>query len=175
MNMLRLTLGGGLAGWWMPAIAVVAVAAVAGCGGMRPSPVFTSRETPLAAGLPAVAREDLLNEISMYHGVAYKPGGDSFEGLDCSGLVRAVFGPLGVSLPRTVVDLFESGISIRRREAMTGDLLFFGGRIPDHIGIAVSDRQMVHASVTRGVVLEDIDAFAKTSRLSGVRRVVTLR
>jgi cell wall-associated NlpC family hydrolase len=58
---------------------------------------------------------------------------------------------------------------------MTGDLVFFGGRTPDHVGIAVSDREMVHASTTRGVVLDDMAAFAKTSRLSGVRRVVALR
>jgi len=174
--MLRPRLRDGLAGWWMVAIALVAVAAaLAGCSSMKPSPLFTSRPTPLATNLPTVAREDLLNEISMYHGVAYKMGGDSFDGLDCSGLVQAVFGPLGVSLPRTVVDLFESGVSVRRQEVMTGDLVFFGGRTPDHVGIAVSDREMVHASTTRGVVLDDMAAFAKTSRLSGVRRVVALR
>jgi cell wall-associated NlpC family hydrolase len=174
--MPRRGLSSGMTGWRMAAIALVTVAAaLGGCSSMRPSPVFTSRETPPAANLPTVAREDLLNEISMYHGVAYKPGGDSFDGLDCSGLVQAVFGPLGVSLPRTVLDLYESGVPVPRQEVMTGDLVFFGGRTPDHVGIAVSDREMVHASVTRGVVLEDIVAFAKSSRLSGVRRVVALR
>lgn len=161
---------------WRIAVALAAVITIAaGCSGIRPSPVFTSRPTPATTSLPTVGREDLLNEISMYHGVAYKSGGDSFDGLDCSGLVKAVYSPLGVSLPRTVVELFESGIPVERGDVITGDLVFFGGRKPDHVGIAVSDREMVHASSTRGVILEDIDGFAKSSRLSGVRRVVTLR
>jgi NlpC/P60 family len=176
---LRMQGAGGRGQSWRLLLAALAalalVASLAGCGGIRPSPLFTSRATVPPANLPSVAREDLLNEISIYHGVAYKAGGSSLEGLDCSGLVQAVYGPLGVSLPRTVVSLYESGYPLSRPEVMTGDLIFFGGRKPDHVGIAVSGREMVHASTTRGVVIEDIDAFAKTAHLSGVRRVVNLR
>jgi cell wall-associated NlpC family hydrolase len=142
---------------------------------MRPSPVFTTREIPVETDLVVVAREDLLNEISMYHGVAYRPGGDSFDGVDCSGLVQAVFSPLGVKLPRTVVDQYESGIPVGRRDVKTGDLVFFGGRTPDHVGIAVSAKEMVHASLSRGVILENIDNFAKSSSFEGARRIVALR
>jgi len=157
-------------------IAMASLAAVSGCGGMRPVPLFTTHQAPIENGLPVVARDDLLNEISMYHGVPYKEGGDSMKGLDCSGLVQVVFAPLGVKVPRTVVEQFGSGIPVGRHDVRTGDLVFFGGgRLPDHVGIAVSDDEMVHASASRGVILDGIDNFAGTTRLQGARRLVRLR
>jgi cell wall-associated NlpC family hydrolase len=162
------------AGWLAPGLLALALF-VGSCGGMRPSPVFTTREIPVETDLVAVDREDLLNEISMYHGVAYKGGGDSFGGVDCSGLVRAVFSPLGVDLPRTAAELYETGMPIGRRDVRTGDLVFFGGRTPDHVGIAVSAKEMVHASSSRGVVLDNIDKFSQSSDFEGARRIVSVR
>ena len=157
-------------------IALAALLIVAGCAGMTPAPIFTAREVPVATSLPEVGREDLLNELSMYHGVPYREGGDSMKGIDCSGLVLQVFGPLGVKLPRTAALQFESGISVGRRDVKTGDLVFFGGgRIPDHVGVAVSSDEMVHASSSKGVVLEKIDSFAESAEFHGARRVVNLR
>jgi hypothetical protein len=156
-------------------VLTLAILAVGGCA-IRPAPLFTSHEVLLDEGLPLVGREDLLNELSMYYGVPYRNGGDSFDGIDCSGLVRRVFEPLGVSVPRTVVEQFEVGVPISDRQIMTGDLVFFGsGASPDHVGIAVSSEEMVHASTSRGVVLSRIDAFAGSARLQGVRRIVRLR
>jgi len=154
---------------------LVMAAAIGGCSSMRPAPIFTAREVPAETSLPVVSRDDLLSEISLYPGVGYRPGGDSFEGVDCSGLVRAVFNPLGVALPRTAAELFESGVPIGRGDVRAGDLVFFGGRTPDHVGIAVSNREMVHASTSRGVIMEGIETYAAASRFSGARRVVTLR
>jgi len=147
---------------------------LAGCA-IKPSPLYRDRTSSLEAQLPLVSRDDLLNELSMYHGVRYEEGGNSLSGMDCSGLVHSVFGSLGVSLPRTAAEQFAHGIPLGREDVRTGDLIFFGsGSRPRHVGIAMSCREMMHASSSRGVVLEDIDAFSKTSELVGVRRIVRL-
>jgi hypothetical protein len=155
-------------------LAMVLVAA-AGCG-MKPAPLFTTREIVVDEGLPLVGREDLLNELSIYHGVPYARGGESFDGVDCSGLARIVFEPLGVRLPRTAAEQSAAGIPVTSGDIRTGDLVFFGsGAEPDHVGIAVSSEEMVHASSSRGVVLERIDVFAETEELRAVRRIVNLK
>jgi cell wall-associated NlpC family hydrolase len=157
------------------AILALALVALAGCTSMKPAPVFTSRTVVVDEGLPAVAREDLLNELSMYQGVPYAEGGDSFDGIDCSGLVSAVYGPLGVEVPRTAADQFAAGVGVSRDAVRTGDLVFFGGgRLPDHVGIAVSNEEMVHASSSRGVILEKIDVFSRAEDFRGARRIVSL-
>ena len=103
-------------------------------------------------------------------------GGTTATGMDCSGLVSAVYGSLGITLPRTVMEQFGQGASRSRKNVKTGDLIFFGkqGR-PTHVGIAVTDREMMHSSLSRGVVLEDIDEFARSLKIIGIRRVARLR
>jgi len=153
----------------------IALAAAAGCT-MKPAPLFTTREIVVDEGLPTVSRENLLNELSIYHGVQYQRGGESFDGVDCSGLVRMVFEPLGVRLPRTAAEQFTAGVPVPEGDIRTGDLIFFGSGVdPDHVGIAVSSEEMVHASSSRGVVLERIDVFGESEELRGGRRIVSLK
>jgi cell wall-associated NlpC family hydrolase len=157
-----------------PAVAFLVLIALSGCA-IRPAPIYRDQTSSLEAQLPRVSRDDLLNELSMYHGVRYEEGGTGVSGIDCSGLVYSVFGSLGVSMPRTAEGQFARGIPLGRSDVRTGDLVFFGsGGRPSHVGIAMSHREMMHASSSRGVVLEDIDSFSKTSDLVGVRRIVRL-
>lgn len=143
---------------------------------MPPAPIFTTHKIEVDEGLPAVSREQFLNELSMYRGVTYEEGGTSIDGIDCSGLVEAIFGALGVRVPRTVVEQWETGISISRNAIRTGDLIFFGRSYgPDHVGIAVSGDEVVHASPARGVVVESIDSLDRAKRFQGVRRLVRLQ
>lgn len=154
---------------------LVVSALLAGCG-MKPAPIYRDQTASLEARLPRVSREQLLNEMSVYHGARYLDGGNSLSGIDCSGLVQAVFVSLGVRLPRTTREQSGYGIALSRQDVRTGDLVFFGeAGLPSHVGIAVSDTEMMHASSSRGVVLESIDAFSEVVPLVGVRRVVRLK
>jgi len=156
-----------------PLVLVMALV-VAGCTHMA-KPIYRDESSRYyEARLPSVRRDELLNEISLYHGVPYLEGGCSLKGVDCSCLVRLVFGALGVKLPRTVKEQFGCGLPRSRREVMTGDLIFFGRGTPTHVGIALSNSDVIHAS-RRGVVIDRIDDVSAEMGLVGVRRIVRLR
>lgn len=127
------------------------------------------------ARLPVVRRDELLDEIHLYYGVRYLEGGCSLTGVDCSCLVRLVFGAIGVRLPRTVKEQYGCGLPLTRAEVMTGDLIFFGkGGVPTHVGIALSNSELIHAS-RRGVVVDRIDDVVGAMGLVGARRVARIR
>jgi len=86
----------------------------------------------------------------------------------------AVFGSLGVDMPRTAVEQFAAGRPISRRSLRTGDLVFFG-KPPNHVGIAISGREVVHASISRGVVVDSVEDLDRALSVSGYRRVVRLK
>lgn len=156
-------------------LAAVMIFAATGCS-MAPAPLFTTQKIESDQDLPAVSREQFLNELSMYRGVTYEEGGTSIDGIDCSGLVQAVFGALGVRTPRTVIEQWETGVAVPSNGIRTGDLVFFGrGYGPDHVGIAVSGDEVVHASPSRGVVVENIDSLDRAKQFQGARRLVKLQ
>ncbi|PYE53372.1 NlpC/P60 family protein [Deinococcus yavapaiensis KR-236] len=72
--------------------------------------------------------------------VPYEWGGRSAWGLDCSGLTQLVFG-LG-NLPRDASQ--QEDFVPKVSEPRAGDLAFFAG----HVGIMLSDRDMLHANAT---------------------------
>lgn len=143
------------------------------CSG-RSSPLYTTDRSASDSDLPVVNRDDLLNELSIYHGVPYRSGGTRITGVDCSGLVQAVFNSVGVDLPRTAVEQFAQGRPIGKGSVRTGDLVFFG-KPPDHVGVAISNKEVVHASVSRGVVVDSIEDLDQSMNASGYRRIVRLK
>lgn len=75
-------------------------------------------------------------------------------GLDCSGLVTAVFNYFNIAVPRRTVDLKHAEKKITIDEVKPGDIVLFTGsdlslRKPGHMGIITSvgkDIEFVHAS-----------------------------
>ena len=99
-------------------------------------------------------------------GSAYRYGGASPAGFDCSGLMRYVFERQGIDLPRTTGEQSAIGRWIPLDELERGDLVFFaeGDALPHHVGIVSSRRgeplAMIHASTSRGVVETEVTASA---------------
>ena len=77
-------------------------------------------------------------------GTPYRFGGNTPEGLDCSGLVEMAYRAAGIQVPRTADEQFRALPAAR--QAQPGDLLFFGDRRKaTHVGIYRGNGQMIHA------------------------------
>jgi cell wall-associated NlpC family hydrolase len=117
----------------------------------------------------------VLNHALALLGTPYRLGGDEPRtGLDCSGLVRYVFGQSGVALPRTVALQFDVGRHVDRDALRAGDLIFFDTTDPgpSHVAIAIDAVSFVHAPGSGSVVRVDrVTAPYWRSRVRGVKRV----
>jgi len=94
-------------------------------------------------------REQLVKTARDFIGIPYLWGGTSPEnGLDCSGLVLAVYQLNGLDLPRVSRDQFAAGSPVERERMQKGDLVFFakGKDKPiSHVGIYIGNGRFIHA------------------------------
>lgn len=118
-------------------------------------------------------RSDLIKDAGNWIGVKYKYGGETKSGADCSGFVYSVFADKGIILPRVSSDQFENSEKINLNEIKAGDLVFFAeaGRI-NHVGIYIGEGKMIHASSSRGVVVESLSLDYFRERFAGAGRVI---
>lgn len=131
---------------------------------------------------PSVA---ILSEANKWLGVPYKYGGDTRNGVDCSGLVQNVFrSSLAIHVPRSSTKQADFCKTIKREQVIEGDLLFFstpGSGNIGHVGIYIGNGCMIHASSSRGVVVSDISDdyftrhFLKAGRVEAYYALVEKR
>jgi hypothetical protein len=129
-----------------------------------------SNQTP--AGLD---RDRVLLDVVSFLGSPYAYGGNSKEGIDCSGFtVRVYESAIRKRLPRTTREQYLVGDPVGKGRLQFGDLVFFNttGRIPSHVGIYIEDDLFAHASVTRGVTFSSLESTYYRNRFIGARRVV---
>ncbi|MGW2821596.1 C40 family peptidase [Streptomyces sp. NPDC001443] len=92
---------------------------------------------------------------------------------DCSGLTKASYASVGITLPRVANDQYNAGPHPKRNELLPGDLVFFSHDLGDsraihHVGIYVGGGYMIDAPRTGAVIRFDpID----TSEYFGATRV----
>ena len=105
---------------------------------------YSSNSAGLAAGTGATGA-NVVADAKKYLGVPYVWGGESKSGIDCSGLVQAAFGDLGVKLPRTAAEQQQVGQAVPSlSQAQPGDLLFFG-QPAYHVAIYLGNNQLIES------------------------------
>lgn len=114
----------------------------------------------------------LLESSKEWLGTPYKFGGTSKNGVDCSGFVLNVYKDMGVELPRTSRQQYAFTSEVSNSNRKPGDLVFFrkGSRI-NHVGIYIGNNKLVHASTSKGVIIQDLDNSYLKQRFAGYRRV----
>ncbi|MGW7167286.1 C40 family peptidase [Streptomyces sp. NPDC054884] len=79
---------------------------------------------------------------------------------DCSGLTKAAYESVGITLPRVANDQYNAGPHPKRSELLPGDLVFFStdlgnSRAIHHVGIYVGGGYMIDAPYTGAVIRFD--------------------
>lgn len=114
--------------------------AISGCAGRD---IATYDTTDASTDL-SIERALILANAKQALGTPYRFGGNTPQGLDCSGLVEMAYRAAGIPVPRTAEQQFRELPQVD--EARPGDLLFFGSRRKaTHVGIYQGNRQMIHA------------------------------
>jgi gamma-D-glutamyl-L-lysine dipeptidyl-peptidase len=141
----------------------------------RPSPVDSAPVAGAVHDGGGTARgDDVVKRAADYLGVPYRNGGTTTRGVDCSGLTYAVYGSIGIRLPRTSDDQAHAGSPVPRDDLEPGDLIFFGsGNNVSHVGIYAGDGEFIHASDrARSVRFDRLDNKYFRKRYITARRVL---
>ena len=161
---------------------------LAGCAGAPPPPPLEP-VAPLSAVTRSPREVTLERALGEFSGAPYLAGGTSPDGVDCSGLIQALYQRAGVHLPRTVADQYQAGQPVERHELHFGDVVFFNrycqirgrgpilaGILPPgvedevcHNGIYLGGGRFMHAS-PRGVFISRLDAEVWRVSYRGARR-----
>lgn len=111
-----------------------------------------SAESPVASPVaaPAPIAGSTRGEIALAFGRAqlgepYVFGATGPNRWDCSGLTQAAWRAAGVSIPRTTYTQVKIGQRVARADLRLGDLVFFYGSRPSHVGLYAGDGMVLNA------------------------------
>jgi hypothetical protein len=129
--------------------------------------------------LISLARECIANS-------KYQRGARLFDApavVDCSSLIKWLYGMRGIWLPRRSIQQRELGEVVSRESVVAGDVIFVSGWIDyyiddhsdgvGHVGIATGEGTVIHAAGRdSGVIESSLDSFVGETKLRGVRRYI---
>jgi peptidoglycan DL-endopeptidase LytE len=103
-------------------------------------------------------------------GTPYVWGGSSPGGFDCSGFLQYIHSVHGITIPRTVSDIWNFGAPVD--SLSVGDLVFYETYKPgpSHAGIYIGNGQFIHAGMD-GVEVSSMSESYWQSRYLGAKRI----
>ncbi|AMP98617.1 hydrolase [Pedobacter cryoconitis] len=140
-------------------ILLAAMAFLSSCGSRRSTVYKESRGAKAAEAMANVKSKELYRFITDWSGVRYRLGGLDKSGIDCSGFALLLNKEIyGLKLPRRSKDQADVIKEKNVSQLKEGDLIFFsfGGNGIDHVGVYLNHGFFVHASTTRGVIVDDL-------------------
>lgn len=141
-------------------VLILSMIVLSSCGTRRVSNYSESKAAKAAEAMADLKSKPLYRFITEWTGVRYKLGGMDKRGIDCSGfallLNREIY---GVNLPRRSVEQAQVIKEKNTSQLKEGDLVFFsfGGNSIDHVGVYLNHGFFVHASTSRGVIVDDLN------------------
>ncbi|GGD16046.1 C40 family peptidase [Hyunsoonleella pacifica] len=145
----------------------------------------SSKSTDLSKNRTNTAKPTKADQVISYSkqflGTRYKWGGTTKRGMDCSGLVFESFNAHKVYLPRISRDMAKKGKSIKLKETLKGDLLFFKTgknrrNTINHVGLVVeiknNDIYFIHATSSKGVIISSLNESYWKNSFVEVRRIL---
>ena len=132
---------------------------LASCSSRRYTPSNT-QAARAADAMASLNNKQLYKFITDWTGVKYRLGGLDKKGIDCSGFTLLLEKDIyGLTLPRRSVE--QAGVINNKslNQLKEGDLIFFsfGGGEIDHVGVFLNRNYFVHASPSRGIIVDDLN------------------
>jgi cell wall-associated NlpC family hydrolase len=122
----------------------------------------------------------MINNAMQFLGVRYRGGGTSPAGMDCSGMVTAVYNLFDMSIPRSSRDMATVGEKIDSASVKKGDLIFFktnGRRVINHVGMVVEiigdEIKFIHSSTSQGVIISSTKESYYKKTFAQINRVLS--
>lgn len=139
---------------------LVSILLLSACGTRKAASYKDSKAAKAAEAMADLKSKALYRFITEWTGVRYKLGGLDKRGIDCSGFALLLNKEIyGVDLPRRSVEQAAVIKEKNTAQLKEGDLVFFsfGGNTIDHVGVYLNHGFFVHASTTRGVIVDDLN------------------
>jgi lipoprotein Spr len=98
--------------------------------------------------------------IDEWYGTPYQYGGKTKNGVDCSDFASVLYKEVfGREINGSASSIYNQCEHISKEELAEGDFVFFKIDSKDisHIGIYLQNNKFVHASVKKGIMIDDLD------------------
>jgi probable lipoprotein NlpC len=135
------------------------VTLLSACSSRRYSPTIT-QAARAADAMANLNNKDLYKFITNWTGVKYRLGGLDKNGIDCSGFALLLEKDIyGLKIPRRSAEQANVIDNKNLNQLKEGDLIFFsfGGGEVDHVGVYLNNKYFVHASPSRGIIVDDLN------------------
>ena len=117
-----------------------------------------THDSSQGAALHDRLEERLRAAVSQWEGTPHHMGGNSRNGIDCSGFVRRLYLDIfNYKIPRSTQLQVQAGRTVQHTQLRSGDLVFFTP--PDkkkHVGIYLGHMEFAHASTSKGVMISNL-------------------
>lgn len=122
----------------------------------------TRQDVSIRRSADARAQASIREVITYARSLLDRPylwGGTTAKGIDCSGFVQLCYRMGGSIIPRDADQQHDALTrSVPRKEMQEGDLIFFGSKSITHVGMALNNKEYIHAAGGgKGVIINSFD------------------